>query len=58
MKTTLEPREELQEMTKVDINKGPEGTNITDGFVSPPDHIQLHSTMQVHITLGGIVVHK
>ena len=27
MKTTLEPREELQEMTKVDINKGPEGTN-------------------------------
>ena len=23
MKTTLEPREELQEMTKVDINKGP-----------------------------------
>ena len=53
MKTTLEPREELQEMTKVDINKGPEGTNITDGFVSPPDHIQLHSTMQVHITLGG-----
>ena len=50
MKTTLEERD--------DKSLHQQGTSITDGFVSPPDHIQLHSTMQVHITLGGIVVHK